>query len=153
MTRRVKVHHAPVIRALHSEIRRMPGGFEALGEMLGRNAGVLRNYCDPAREDSAPSLEVFLDAIEAIVAVATVRAVAALAGMTAVPVAPAADFCPRSAHAAFMRVVKEMGDVQSVGGEALEDGRFDAAERVRMDREVSEAISHLVAFQAWLRGA
>lgn len=153
MCRRLKTNYAPVMRALHLEIKRAPGGFAAVAEAMGRNAQVLRNHCDPHNPESAPSLEVFLEAISLVGAQGTVRALASLVGMTAVPVAPVEDFCPRTAEAAFTRVVKEMGDVQSVGGEALADGRMDLAERERTDREVSEAIAHLVAYQRFLRGA
>lgn len=153
MCRRVKTHHAAVIRALHAEIKRAPGGFAALAEVTGRNAQVLRNGFDPNNMETAPSLEVFLEALQWAGAEATVRAVAGLAGMTAIPVSPVEDFCPRTAQAAFMRVVKELGDVQSVGAQALSDGHMDSAERAVTDREVAEAIAHLVAYQAYLRGA
>lgn len=152
MSVRLKTHHAAVIRTIHSEVKRSPGGFQALAEMTGRNAQVLINTFNPACLDTAPSLEAFLDAVEMVRATGTANAVAGLVDMVAVPVELGAS-SPASDLQGFLQVSKEFGDVLKEGAGDLENGRFDAAERVRMIRELDEAIACAVRLRAMLRGA
>lgn len=152
MSARLKTHHAAVIRTIHSEIKRAPGGFQALAQATGRNAQVLINAFNPASIDTAPALEAFLDAIEFVRAEGAVNAVAGLVDMVAISV-EMADTTPVSDLQGFLRVSKEFGDVLKEGAEDLDNGRFDADERVRMIRELDEAIACAVRLRAMLRGA
>lgn len=152
MSARLKTHHAAVIRTIHSEIKRAPGGFQSLAQATGRNAQVLINTFNPAAVETAPSLEAFLDAIEFVRASGTVNAVAGLVDMVAVSVEMASS-SPGNDLQAFLKVSKEFGDVLKEGAGDLENGRFDADERVRMIRELDEAIACAVRLRAMLRGA
>lgn len=152
MSARLKTHHAAVIRTIHSEIKCAPGGFQALAQMTGRNAQVLINTFNPAAVDTAPSLEAFLDAIEMARATGTANAVAGLVDMVAVAV-EMADGSSGNDLQGFLKVSKEFGDVLKEGAGDLENGRFDADERVRMIRELDEAIACAVRLRAMLRGA
>ncbi len=152
MSARLKTHHAAVIRTIHSEIKRAPGGFQALAQATGRNAQVLINTFNPAAVETAPSLEAFLDAIEFVRAGGTVNAVTGLVDMVAVSV-EMADSSPGNDLQGFLHVSKELGEELNEGEGDLEKGRFDADERVRMIRELDEAIACAVRLRAMLRGA
>jgi len=153
MSARLKTRYAALMRTLHAEIKTSPGGFAALAETMGRNAQVMINHFNPNNLDAAPTLEVFVQAIETVGAAGAVNALAGLVGMAAVPVVADGE-SPTSAVQAFLRVSKELGDVLQEGAADLQDdARFDAVERVRMIRELDEGIAAMVHLRAFLLGA
>lgn len=59
-----KKYHNHFFSALHSAIRRKPGGFEALSHNTGVEASTLRNQLNPDREQDAPTADTLLRVIE-----------------------------------------------------------------------------------------
>lgn len=147
---RLKTHHASVIRTLHSEIRRYPGGFVELARQTGRAVQTLINQFGPNSLDHAPTADLFLDVIEIIPARATVGVIAGAVEMMAVDATPFPPLHEDDAGA-FRRVVGEAGDVLAAGALHLADNRFDAAERVAMAAELDDLITAADALRRRLR--
>lgn len=147
---KLKDRHAAVVRALHGECRRYPGGIVQVAKLLGVNAQRLTNQLNPNNIHDQPSMCDVLDIIEAIRAVGAVRAIAASVEMDVVDdyASPAL-----SSQDGFRRVVKEFGDVLTEGALDLSDGRFDASERLRMIAELDQAITSAQALRAFLASA
>ncbi len=136
---RLKTRHAGLIRTLHGEIRRYPGGYQEIARQLDRNAQSLINMFNPNSMEQGPTADVLLDVIELIDARATVGVIAAAVDMR---LAPIEDDTPAATTdtAAFHRLAGEAGDVLQVGARALADGRLDADERKQMRLELSDLI-------------
>ena len=144
---RLKTRHAGLIRTLHGEIRRYPGGYQEIARQLGRNAQSLINMFNPNSMEQGPTVDVLLDVIELISARATVGVIAGTVDMRLVPIE---DHTPEAGTdaAAFGRLTGEVGDVLQCGARALADGRLDADERKQLRIELSDLVS---AAEAMLR--
>jgi len=146
---RLKTHHAAVMRTLHGEIRRHPGGYVEIARETGRPVQTLINMFNPHSMDTAPPADLLLDVIEIVQARATVNVIAGGLGAMLSPVPESVP--AESDSAAFQHLVGEAGDVLSAGTKSLSDGRFDAHERVEMARELDELIAAAAAMRRRLR--
>lgn len=152
MSERLWEVHGAVLRTLHHEVKTAPGGIVGLADATGRSRQGVINVLNPGRTQDAPSLELFLEAVEYARATRTLNVMAGNISHCVVPV-EASDARPHSDLEAFLQCSKEFGDVLTEGGADLTDARFDAAERQRMLAELDEAIASAVRFRQWLRGA
>lgn len=146
---KLKERHVPVIRALHNDCRRFPGGITHIAALIGAVPKSLANRLNPNMVDCAPSLAEFLDVLEIVRSIDTVRAIA-----TSVECSVIDEHVPPSANAldGFRSLTKEFADVLAEGSADLADGRFDAAERLRMIAELDEAIASAQQMRAFLAG-
>lgn len=134
---RLKLNHAPFMRTLHGEIRRHPGGYAEIARELGRPAQTLINMFAPLDTDTAPPADLLLD----VMAIVRARgALGLLAGEIGCGLHDERPMALGADAAGWRRVVVEMGDALVVGGRALDDGRFDAAERVQLAKELDDVI-------------
>lgn len=136
---RLKTRHGPLMRTLHGEIRRHPGGYVELARELGRPAQSIINMFNPNSIENAPALDLFLDVVEVVRARAALAVMAS--GLDLMVVEAESVSAPAGDEEQFRGLVAEVGDVLSVGTAALADHRFDAAERLRMANELSEMIA------------
>jgi hypothetical protein len=148
---RLKTHHAALMRALHAEIRRHPGGYAQIAAETARPVQVLMNMFNPNNLDTAPPADLLLDVLEIVQARRAVNVLAGALGMMLAPI-PGDDPASVSEALAFQNVVHEVGGVLSVGTQALADGRIDAREREDIVREVGELIGAAQAFMSRLQG-
>lgn len=148
---RLKTHHAALMRALHAEIRRHPGGYSEIAAATERPVQVLINMFNPNNQEAAPTADLLLDVLEIVQARRAVNVLAGALGMMLAPIpGDAAD--AMSDAVAFQQVVHEVGGVLSSGTSALADGRIDAREREDMLRELGELVGAAQAFMTRLQG-
>lgn len=134
---RLKTRHASLMRVLHGEIRRHPGGYVEIARITGRPVQSVINMFNPLAMDQAPTAELLLEVIAIVQARETVGLLASEVGCSLRDeVLPAVE----SDTAAWCQTVAEMGEVLAVGAAALADGRFDAAERVVVVKELGDVI-------------
>lgn len=134
---RLKTRHAALVRVLHGEIRRHPGGFVEIARITGRPVQTLINMFNPLAMDQAPTAELLLDVIAIVRARETVGLLAADVGCSLHEEAlPELE----SDLSGWRQAVVEMGEALAVGSEALADGRFDAAERVAVAKELGDVV-------------
>lgn len=144
---RLKTRHGAVIRTLHGEIRRHPGGYVEIARETGRPAQTLINMFNPHSMDTAPPADLLLDVIEIVQARGTLGLLASGMGLMLAPIPEDLTAGAESDVDAFHQFVGEAGDVLAVGTRAAVDMRFDAAERVEMARELDEMIAKAVALR------
>lgn len=144
---RLKTRHAAVMRTLHGEIRRHPGGYVEIARETGRVAQTVINMFNPNSLEQAPPTDLFLDVVGIVQARGTLGLLAADMGLMLAPIPADATAGAGSDAEAFAQVVGEAGDVLSCGARALTDLRFDAQERVDMARELDELIAKAVALR------
>lgn len=144
---RLKTNHAPIMRTLHGEIRRHPGGYVEIARETGRPVQTIINMFNPHNTDTAPPLDLFLDVVEIVRARGTLGLQASGMGLMLAPIPGDAADDAISDVEAFDQVVREAGDVLAVGSRAAADNIFDAGERVEMARELDELISKAVALR------
>ena len=144
---RLKTRHAGVMRTLHGEIRRHPGGYVEIARETGRPAQTLINMFNPQSMEQAPPTELFLDVVGIVQARGTLGLLAGDMGLMLAPVPGGGADAEASDAEAFAQFVGEAGDVLSCGTAALADMRFDAQERVEMARELDDLIAKAVALR------
>lgn len=144
---RLKNRHAGVMRTLHGEIRRHPGGYVEIARETGRPAQTLINMFNPHSMEQAPPTELFLDVVAIVQARGTLGLLAGDMGLMLAPVPGDASAAAETDVEAFQQLVGEAGDVLSCGTKSLADLRFDAQERVEMARELDELIAKAVAMR------
>jgi hypothetical protein len=147
---RLKTRHAAFIRVLHGEIRRHPGGYSEIARITGRPPQSLINMFNPIAIDQAPTAELLLDVLAIVQAREAVGLIAAEVGCSLKDeVLPEME----SDVSGWRQAVAEMGEALACGSQALADGRFDAAERVAVSKELGDVIRAASALKRKLSGA
>jgi hypothetical protein len=126
------------------------GGYEAASAALGGySTGRLAEACSPHHPDRWLRLQ-HVALLEALAEDPRITAeLARLAGQVLRPRAPAAGCATQQMHQA----VAEMGATIAVWGQALADGRMDAAERAALDRQLGDLERRVAAARGALRQA
>lgn len=143
---RLKTRHATVMRVLHGEIRRYPGGYAEIAQATGRAVQTVINQFNPAAIERSPSLDLFLDVLEIVRARDTVAAIAAGIDLRVTEAATGGGAF-QGAEAEFRDICAEMADVMSTGAAALADRRYDAQERAAMAKELQDVIAQAEAMR------
>jgi len=146
---RLKTRHAAFMRVLHGEIRRHPGGYSEIARVTGRPPQTLINMFNPLAMDQAPTAELLLDVLAIVGAREAVGLIAADIGCSIKDeVLPEME----SDVSGWRQAVVEMGEALAVGSQALSDGRFDAAERITVAKELGDVIRAASALKRKLSG-
>lgn len=141
---RLKTRHASLMRVLHGEIRRFPGGYVEIARITGRPVQSVINMFNPLAMEQAPTAELLLEVIAIVQARETVGLLAGDVGCSLrEEVLPVVE----SDIAAWRQTVAEMGEALAVGSAALADDRFDAAERVAVVKELDDVVRAATALK------